>query len=75
MWHLADPKRAYVAERLQADTEARMHLLLVAGPGSASVELQAEVNALDRLGRELEEPAEAAEMTIWKELVGGHRER
>ena len=75
VWHLADPERASVAERLQAETEARMHLLLVAGPGSAGVELQAEVNALDRLGRELEEPAEAAEMTIWKELVAGHRER
>ena len=75
VWHLADTERARLAERLQAETEERMQMVLGAGAGGPGGELQEQVKELDRLGRELEGPAEAAEVAIWKELVAGQRAR
>ena len=53
----------------------RMPVVLGAGAGGPGGELQEQVKELDRLGRELEGPAEAAEVAIWKELVAGQRAR
>ncbi len=38
-------------------------------------EIQAHAERLERLSREVEEPAEAAEQAIWAELLAGQRAR
>jgi hypothetical protein len=67
VWFFADPERARLAERLRE--QARM---VVAGLGRPGKELRAQVE-LDRLSRELEAPADAAEEAIWMELRAGQR--
>jgi hypothetical protein len=75
VWHLADTERARLAQRLQGDMEADMRMVLTAGGRSPDEELKERVGELDRLARELERPAETAELAIWKELRAGRRAR
>ena len=74
-WSFADPERARLAHRLQGETEQQMKMLLAARARGLGAELQEHVEELDRLGRVLEEPAEAAEVSIWEELLAGQRPR
>lgn len=75
VWSLADAERARLAYRLQDETEEQMQMLLTARGRGLGAELQEHVGELDRLGRVLEEPAEAAEASIWEELRAGQRPR
>ncbi len=75
VWSLADTERARLAQRLQGEMEQQMQMLLAAQARGLGAELQAHVGELDRLGRVLEEPAEAAEVPIWEELRAGQRPR
>ena len=75
VWSFADPERAGLAHRLQGETEQQMKMLLAARARGLGAELQEHVEELDRLGRVLEEPAEAAEVSIWEELLAGQRPR
>ena len=71
VWHFADPERARLAQRLKSESERWMQMMLAArvrGP-----ELQEQGEELARLKRELEKPAEAAEVVIWEELQRGRR--
>jgi hypothetical protein len=69
VWHLASTERARLAERLQGQLEEQARVLLAGGPGTGSgPQLQEQETDLERLARELEEPAETAEQAIWEEL-------
>ena len=73
VWSLAATERARFAMELQSETKQVMLLVLQAareglrrkGLGG---ELQKRMKELDRLKATVEEPAEAAEVTIWEEL-------
>src|SRR5262245_1593378 len=75
VWFLADVDRARIAERLQAEAEERIRRVVRAGDDGPGEELADEVMELDRLAREIEETAEAAEVAIWKELRASRLER
>ena len=75
VWHLADVERARLAERLQGETENWMQGVLVARARGHGQELQERAEELARLGKEMEEPAEVAEVAIWEELRAGQRRR
>jgi hypothetical protein len=75
VWHLADMERAGLAERLQGETEKWMRMVLVARARGLGQELQERAEELARLGKEVEEPAEVAEVAIWEELHAGQRRR
>jgi hypothetical protein len=75
VWSFADPDRARLASRIQGETEQQMQMLLAAQAQGKGAEVQEHVAELDRLGRVLEEPAEAAEVPIWEELRAGRRGR
>jgi hypothetical protein len=69
VFHLASTEKAQLAEQLQGliEEQARMLLATEAGGGSPERRKGQETD-LDRLARELEEPAETAEEAIWEEL-------
>jgi hypothetical protein len=73
VWGLADVERARLAERLQDETEQQMGVFLAARARGVHAEIEKHVAELDRLGRVLEEPAEAAEVVIWEELRAGRQ--
>jgi hypothetical protein len=75
VWSMADTERARLAQRLQGEMEQQMQMLLTARGRGLGAEIQEHVRELDRLGRVLEEPAEAAEVSVWVELRAGHRPR
>ena len=50
-----------------------MRMVLRAGGRGPDEELRERVGELDRLAREVERPAEAAEVAIWKELQAGRQ--
>jgi hypothetical protein len=75
IWHLASPERARLAERLQGELETEMQRVLRVGARSPDGGLPERVATLDRLAREAEEPAEMAEVAIWRELRTGHKDR
>jgi hypothetical protein len=70
-WHLASPGRARLAQQLQGRLEQQAQALMASGAAGAG----AQESDLDRLARELEEPAETAERAIWEELRAGSRGR
>jgi hypothetical protein len=75
-WALASPEKARLAQRLQGRLAERARVRLAAGPGSGLRETLQEQDAeLERLARELEEPAETAEVAIWEELQASRRHR
>jgi hypothetical protein len=74
VWTLADPERARLVMPLQSETEQVMRRVVGTAPGSGD-ELGERVSELERLSRMLEEPAEAAEAAVWKELRAGQRLR
>jgi hypothetical protein len=73
VWHLASPERARLAQGLQGELEAEMQEVLRAGGPGPDEGLRQRVAALDRLAREVEGPAETAEVAIWKELQAGRQ--
>jgi hypothetical protein len=75
LWHLADTERARLAQQFQGEMETEMERVLRAGGRGPDEELRERVGALDRLAREVEVPAEAAEVAIWKELQVGRQAR
>jgi hypothetical protein len=76
IWHLASTERARLAGQLQGQLEEQAGVLLAAGAGSGSgPELPQRETDLERLARELEEPAETAEEAIWEELRASRRLR
>jgi hypothetical protein len=75
VWHLANTERARLAQRLQGELETEMERLLRVGVRGPDEGLQERVATLDRRAREVEEPAEAAEVAIWKELKAGRQVR
>jgi hypothetical protein len=74
-WHLASLERARLAQRLQGELETEAQRVLRAGGRGPDEALRERVAALDRLAREVEGPAEAAEVAIWKELQAGRPAR
>ena len=72
-WSLADTERARLAERLQGELERQMPRLLAAQARGLGAEIQKHVEELDRLSRVLEEPAEEAEVHVWRELRAGQQ--
>jgi hypothetical protein len=74
-WHFAAPERARLAQRFQGEMETEVERVLRAGVGGPDVGLRERVVALDRLAREVEVPAETAEVAIWKELQTGRQPR
>ena len=76
VWHFASTERARLAEQLQGQLEEQARMLLAAGGARGSgLELPEHESSLERLARELEEPAETAEETIWGELRASRRLR
>lgn len=75
VWHLATTERARLAERLQGEMETEMGRVLRVGVRGPDAGLQERVATLDRLAREAEQPAEAAEVAIWKELEASQQAR
>jgi len=75
VFHLASVERARLAGQLQSEMEKGAGMALAARLEGGSEEVQARVGALERLARELEEPAETAEEAIWEELEAGRRQR
>jgi hypothetical protein len=75
VWHFASPERARLGQRLEGELPERMRMVVEAGIGGPGEELRAQVEELDRLARDVEGPAEAAEEAIWKELRSGQRRR
>jgi len=73
VWNLGATERARLAQRLQGDMETEMRMVLRAGGRGPDEELRERVGELDRLAREVERPAEAAEVAIWKELQAGRQ--
>jgi hypothetical protein len=74
-WQLAAPERARLAQRLQGDLETEMERVLRMDVQGPDERLHERVATLDRLAREVEEPAKAAEVAIWRELRAGRRVR
>ena len=74
VWTLAAPERARLVMPLQSETEHVMRRVLGTTHPSGD-ELRERVSELERLSRMLEEPAEAAEVAVWKELRAGQRRR
>jgi hypothetical protein len=70
VWTFADPERGRLVMPLQAENEHVMRRLLDNTPRSGDRE---RVSELVRLSEMLEEPAEAAEVAVWKELRAGQR--
>ncbi len=75
VWHLADTERARLAQRLQGEMETEKETVLRAGGRGSDEQLPERVRVLARLASEVEVPAEAAEVAIWKELQSGRRAR
>ena len=75
VWHLGATERARLAQCLQGQLETEMERLLRVGVRGPDEGLQERVATLDRRAREVEEPAEAAEVAIWKELKAGRQVR
>ncbi len=72
-WGLADPERTRLAMGLPGEVAAFSRQVLAAAQGSEPISERAQ--ELERLSREVEEPAEAAEQAIWAELVAGQQAR
>jgi hypothetical protein len=72
VWTVADPERARLVMPLQTDNEQVMRRVLDDTLGSGDRE---RVRELAQLSRMLEEPAEAAEVAVWRELRAGQRVR
>jgi len=76
VWHLASMERARLAQRLQGQVEEQARMLLAAGAGSGTGQVpQEQVEGIEQLARELEEPAETAEVATWEELRASRRLR
>jgi hypothetical protein len=74
VWTVADPQRARLVMPLQSENVQVMRRVLDNTPGS-EVALGERVRELTRLSQMLEEPAEAAEVAVWRELRVGQRVR
>ena len=72
-WSFANPERARVAEALPREREQLSRRVLAARGLGFDDALQKDATRIERVSRELEEPAEAAEVAIWAELRGGQR--
>ena len=73
VWALSDPERARVAMTFAGEaTEVSRRLLVAQSEGRDDGSLAA-ADQLARLSRAYEAPAEAAEQTVWAELVAGRR--
>jgi hypothetical protein len=70
-WSLADVERARLAARLHDEMEQHVRMLIAARAPGRRAEIAQHVAELERHGRVLEEPAEAAEALIWEELRAG----
>lgn len=75
VWHLASPERARLAARLQGEFEEQARTLLADRVAGRGVDRSRSETDLDRLERQLEEPAQTAEAAIWEELRAGQRNR
>jgi hypothetical protein len=73
VWVFADPERARLAQRLPGERGEQARRIVAAGLHGPDEELRAQVEELDRLSREVEAPAEAAEEAVWKELRASQR--
>jgi len=74
-WHLASTERARLAHGLEERLEEQARALMkdrLAGRNAHSRAWEAYFN---RLKREIEEPADAAERNVWEELQAAKRER
>jgi hypothetical protein len=65
---LADVARARHAVRLKGEVEERFQLVREAWARSSTTEASEHAREIDRLIRLSEEPAEAVERTVWREL-------
>jgi hypothetical protein len=72
-WGIADPERTRLVMGLPGEVAAFSRQVLAAAQGSKAIAERA--RELERLSREVEEPAEAAEQAIWAELVAGQEAR
>jgi hypothetical protein len=73
VWSLADTERARLAQWFQAETKRQAQIVLAARARGVPAGIDRDLAELDRIRRMLEEPAEAAEAAIWRELRAGRR--
>lgn len=74
-WGIVDPERTQLAMGLPDEVAAFSRQVLAAPAARESETLTERAQELERLSREVEEPAEAAEQAIWAELVAGQQAR
>jgi hypothetical protein len=74
-WGFADPERIRLAMGLPGEVAAFSRQVLAAPAARGSEAITQRARELERLSREVEEPAEAAEQAIWAELVAGQEAR
>jgi len=74
-WSFADADRTQLTMTLPGEVAELSQRVLAAGTEDVSEETLKRARELDRLSREVEEAAEAAEEAIWAELLAGHRAR
>lgn len=69
-WAFADPERTRLSMGLPGDVAALGRQILAALAAQGSEAITDRARELERLSRQVEEPAEAAEQAIWAELAG-----
>ena len=74
-WGSADPERTRLSMELPREVAALSRQVLAAPAERGSEAVVERARELERLSREVEEPAEAAEQAIWLELVAGQQAR
>ena len=74
-WAFADPERTRLSMGLPGEVAALSRQVLAAPAAEGSEAIAERARELERLSREVEEPAEAAEQAIWAELVAGQQAR
>lgn len=74
-WAVVDAERTRLTMALPGEVAQASRLVLAAQTKGVSDDSLERARELERLSREVEEPAEAAEAVIWRELLAGQKAR
>jgi len=74
-WSFAAAERTRLTMTLPGEVTRASRQVLAAQTEGASPEIVGHARELERLSREVEDPAEAAEAVVWAEIVAGQRAR